>query len=329
MPEISVIIPVYNVENYLKRCIDSVLKQSFSDFDLILVDDGSTDKSGMICDNYEKLDSRVRVIHQQNAGAAAARNAGLDFVFSQSKSNWITFIDSDDLIHPNYLKNLYSVVSEHHLDLACCKLVRVTDSSPFTETTDDSLQFISPDDFWSTDVLTATSPCAKLYAKKVLINVRFPTGKHCEDMFVLHRILFAFDRVAFCDSAMYYYFYHTYSTSNRLDTFQRIDCIDALTEQCRFFKKNHFPKSEATAAYSLFYELLSCLDSLITLYPSEKELIRIMRRRVRKVYREYCQRLSISRGNGLITYTRLAHPVYYMLRKKWKHLFGFLSRKSV
>lgn len=103
MPEISVIVPVYKAEAFLRRCVDSILEQTFTDFELILVDDGSPDRSGAICDEYAAKDARVRVIHQKNGGVSSARNAGLD----AAKGNWITFIDSDDYILPQYLEHLY------------------------------------------------------------------------------------------------------------------------------------------------------------------------------------------------------------------------------
>ena len=103
MPEISVIIPVYKAENYLCHCIDSILGQSFVDFELILVDDGSPDGSGAICDEYAKKDDRIRVIHQKNRGVSSARNAGLD----AARGNWVTFIDSDDYVKKEFLEHLY------------------------------------------------------------------------------------------------------------------------------------------------------------------------------------------------------------------------------
>ena len=104
---ISVLVPVYNTEKYLRRCLDSVLAQTFQDFELILVDDGSTDASGRICDEYAAKDERIVVFHQKNKGQAAARNVALDYVLASNYSEWITFIDSDDVVHPQILEMLY------------------------------------------------------------------------------------------------------------------------------------------------------------------------------------------------------------------------------
>ena len=110
MPTISVIVPVYKVEKYIHRCVDSILSQTFTDFELILVDDGSPDNCGKICDEYAEKDIRIHVIHQENGGLSAARNAGIDWVFANSDSEWITFIDSDDWVHPEYLERLLCLV---------------------------------------------------------------------------------------------------------------------------------------------------------------------------------------------------------------------------
>lgn len=105
-PLISIIVPVYNVDAYLKQCIDSILNQKYENFELLLVDDGSTDKSGDICDVYGKRDKRVRVFHKKNGGVSSARNVGLD----NAKGDWIAFVDSDDIVTPSYLSGLYSDV---------------------------------------------------------------------------------------------------------------------------------------------------------------------------------------------------------------------------
>ena len=113
MPKVSVIIPVYQAEKYIKSCIDSILEQSFSDFELLLIDDGSTDQSGAICDNYAQMDKRVKVIHQKNAGVSAARNAGLEICCGE----YVTFVDADDCIDRGFLEYAVNVVSDSAADI--------------------------------------------------------------------------------------------------------------------------------------------------------------------------------------------------------------------
>ena len=117
---ISVIVPVYKVEKYIHRCVDSILAQTFTDFELILVDDGSPDNCGMICDEYALKDNRIHVIHKENGGLSDARNAGIDWAFEHSNSEWITFIDSDDWIHSRYLEKLYQTVNQFDCQISVC-----------------------------------------------------------------------------------------------------------------------------------------------------------------------------------------------------------------
>ena len=114
MPTISVIVPVYKVEPYLNRCVDSILRQTYQDFELILVDDGSPDRCGEICDEYARQDSRVHVIHKENGGLSDARNAGIDWVEANSDSQWLIFADSDDWVHPELLARLLDAEAVLH-----------------------------------------------------------------------------------------------------------------------------------------------------------------------------------------------------------------------
>lgn len=116
MPEVSIIVPVYKVEPYLNKCVDSILAQTFTDFECILVDDGSPDSCGKICDEYVQKDSRVKVIHQENQGLSAARNSGLDM----ASGAWIVFVDSDDWIEPDAVEVLYRAALQNDADMAVC-----------------------------------------------------------------------------------------------------------------------------------------------------------------------------------------------------------------
>ena len=128
MPKISVIVPVYKVEPFLSECVNSVLEQSFRDFDLILVDDGSPDSCPQICDAYAQKDERVHVIHKENGGLSSARNAGIDLAMEHSSSEWLAFVDSDDYLHKNYLSAMYQAAKEHDADLVVCDYTRVDEN---------------------------------------------------------------------------------------------------------------------------------------------------------------------------------------------------------
>ena len=165
MPKISVIVPVYNVEAYLKRCVDSILAQTYTDFELILVDDGSPDNCPAMCDEYALQDRRVKVIHQQNGGLSAARNAGIDWGFQNSNSEWFSFVDSDDCVHPKYLEAL--------LNAAIGSYVEFTEDVPAIEIVAEP-QIRNTEDFFIEKHVNAIIACGKLYRRKCFEEIRYP-----------------------------------------------------------------------------------------------------------------------------------------------------------
>ena len=116
---VSIVVPVFKVEQYLSRCVDSILNQTFKDFELILVDDGSPDKCGQMCDEYAKTDNRIHVIHKKNGGLSDARNAGIEWCIENSNSEWVTFIDSDDWVHPQYLESMLNANLKNNTQEKC------------------------------------------------------------------------------------------------------------------------------------------------------------------------------------------------------------------
>ena len=230
---ISVVVPVYKVEAYLSRCVDSILRQSFSDFELILVDDGSPDRCGEYCDAYERRDSRVRVIHQENGGLSAARNSGIAIAQGQ----WITFIDSDDWIHPDYLRLLYDGVSSNGVKIAVGRYAQVSDN---TQVDDSAVAakavLVEPEELWVSRRTNATVAWAKLYHKSLFDTVRFPVGKYHEDEYVTYKLLFGCQQVAFVDAPIYRYYYNNASIS-RLNYLKRLpDIQEAFGSHEAFFQ---------------------------------------------------------------------------------------------
>lgn len=209
MAKIDVIIPVYNVEKYLERCMESVLHQTFRDFNVLLVDDGSTDRSGELCDKYAEKYSFIRVIHKENGGASDARNRGLE----ESGSEYIAFIDSDDFVDPRYLETLYGIAKEYDADLAICDMRDVLDGQgPETaaKEKDAPLQAESISKaeayrrMFIVDGMSVVS-CAKLFRRKLFRNVRYPVGEISEDSYVIPRLIENCGRIACTRYAGYFY----------------------------------------------------------------------------------------------------------------------------
>lgn len=208
MPQISVIVPAYNVEAYLYRCVDSILAQTFTDFDLILVDDGSPDNSGTICDEYAARDERVHVIHQKNGGLSAARNAGIDWAFSNSDSHWLSFIDSDDWVHPGFLEALINSNIENETKICACNYARVeSKDNDYPDFAIPESTVVDPEYIYTNGGKNIYAYAwNKLYSKELWENNRYPEGKNWEDTATTYKLLFSVPSISFVDAELYYYF---------------------------------------------------------------------------------------------------------------------------
>ncbi len=244
-PEISVIVPVYKVEKYISRCIESIKKQSFKKYELILVDDGSPDQCGDICDvyvkNFEEQGIYCKVIHRDNGGLSAARNSGIEWVFKNSSSNWITFIDSDDWVHRDYLQALYDAACKTKTEVAICLFDRVKDEKEannqpvFTEP-----EVIKTEEFWVRSRTNATVAWGKLYKKSFFEKTRYPEGKYHEDEFVTYQILFSCKTVSVVNASLYHYFINEQSITGS-DYLKRLPhLLEAFDEHIKYLEHSEY-----------------------------------------------------------------------------------------
>lgn len=241
MPEISVIVPVYKVEQYIYRCVDSILNQTFSDFELILVDDGSPDNCGKICDEYAQKDSRIHVIHKKNGGLSDARNNGIEWSLKNSNSKWIIFIDSDDWIHPVMLEKLYEANIANATQISSCSFERTTSEEVIIDIKSINTYISSPEEFYLKNNINATIACAKLYKKDCFESDRYPVGKLHEDEFTTYKILFAYDAISIVDAPLYMYFQNENGIMLSQWNPKRLDALDAYKEQLQFFNTKQLP----------------------------------------------------------------------------------------
>lgn len=239
MPLISVVVPVYKVEPYLRRCVDSILAQTFTDFELILVDDGSPDNCGAICDEYAQKDLRVHVIHQENGGLSAARNAGIDWMFANSDSRWLTFVDSDDWVHPQMLELLYRAALEHDVKVSICGYQETSEDIRWTNADTAQVRLWSVERYYVEHNINATVAWGKLYHRECFADIRYPVGKIHEDEYVTYRILFAYEQVAVIESLMYAYFMNPEGITKSRWTPKRLDGIAAFEEQISFLDEHN------------------------------------------------------------------------------------------
>ena len=210
MEEISVVIPVYNVQDFLKDCVDSVLSQSFTDIKVILVDDGSKDSSGWLCDEYSKGDPRITVIHKENGGLSSARNAGIEWTIRNSDCKWICFIDSDDWVHKDYLKLLYNAAVQNNAQVSVCYYSDVSVRKKVDTIENDPVM-----EMWTAEdayTLRSNGPVAyawnKLYSIDCFKDIRFPEGKYWEDLYITHKIVLPLKQVPVVKVPLYYYYHN-------------------------------------------------------------------------------------------------------------------------
>ena len=223
--EISVIVPVYGVEKYLPACIESILSQTFTDFELILVDDGSPDRCPAISDEAAERDTRVRVIHQANQGLSAARNAGIE----AAQGEWLVFVDSDDYIAPHFCEKLYQTAQRTDADCVMCSVQNVDESgkpidsalmrvADEVKTGREVLRKIGRDDV--TPYLTAWN---KLYRRKLFNTLRYPAGRQNEDVFVFAELFCQVQRAACVAEPLYFYRKRIGSIMNSVVTLRNLD----------------------------------------------------------------------------------------------------------
>ncbi len=282
---VAVVVPVYNVEKYLHRCIDSILKQTYSPIRLILVNDGSTDGSGRICDEYAAKDGRITVIHQKNGGLSAARNAGLDLIKTDPAIAYVTFIDSDDWILPNTVSLLYEMVKANQVDISICGYIRTTGEETVPEGYPVSV--LTPEDFWRINRTNAMIAWGKLYRTSLFADVRYPHGKLNEDEFTTHRVLFQCDRIAVTSAKLYQYFQGPDSIMRKEWTPRRLDCLQAYREQIAFFEQNGFTTALVHSEAAFVYHSLKSKRYLEVYSPQYDEYKPYVKEAVREALKRY------------------------------------------
>ena len=224
-PEISIIVPVYKVEKYLNECIDSILAQTFTDFELILVDDGSPDGCPALCDAAAAKDSRIRVIHQQNKGLSGARNAGIEI----ARGNWLSFIDSDDSIDRTFCEKLYHAVKKYGTKMAVSNILYLEADGSVSVYKDLPLrdEVLTREEYAhrirSTPLVHATT---KLYSRDIFETFRFPVGKLYEDACILPDLLEKITETVCVAEPLYHYRINPASIMHRKVTLKNLEEVD-------------------------------------------------------------------------------------------------------
>ncbi|WP_091822252.1 glycosyltransferase family 2 protein [Butyrivibrio sp. ob235] len=239
---VSVVIPAYNVEKYIEECIESVCHQTYKNLNIVIIDDGSTDFTGKICDKMAETDSRIVVVHQANGGLSAARNVGIE----KSNGDFICFIDGDDVLDLEFVERLLDAINKYNLDIAFCSYKRFWDNivasddeenAGFTEyTKDEMLSILS--DVRNEDRELATIVCNKLYKKRIFEDLRFILGRIHEDEFIIHKLVGQCNKIGYVKFDGYYYRTRTDSITGSWKNYslKHLDVIDAYANRLKYIK---------------------------------------------------------------------------------------------
>ena len=272
---ISIIVPVYNVEKYLKKCIDSIVNQTYKNLEIILVDDGATDRSGEICDELAKLDNRIKVYHKENGGLSDARNYGVE----RATGDYIGFVDSDDYIDAEMYEKLYEAITKEDADVAECnfnfiypnravkytneKYYLVLDRSKYVE------EYINMDKLFG-------SACTKLMKKELARKLHFPKGKLYEDGFYSLDLMKVGRRFVILDAPFYNYVMREGSITNSRFNEKNLDLLE-ITNNIYNYVAVNYPSLKKAAARRKMYSYFNILDLIIlsTDYRNKEYFIKI------------------------------------------------------
>ncbi len=257
--KISVIVPVYNVEKYLDKCIYSLVTQTYSDLEIILIDDGSLDKSPQICDEWANCDSRIKVIHKDNGGLSDARNIGLD----ESSGDYIAFVDSDDWIDSDMMEGMLRVLKETEADIVNCQYIHYTDKDqkarpyqhkPFCISGKEALLLLLK------DRQVTSHQVRNLSRREIWEGLRFPIGKVFEDMQVAPELFGRAKRITFVSNAYYHYRVNEQGIVKTINLKRTQDFVAALFSRKEFVEKNlpeYALEYDKRVFRSIYYEWLS------------------------------------------------------------------------
>lgn len=326
MPEITIIIPVYNAEPYIRRCMDSILGQTFPDFEVILVNDGSSDYSLGICQEYGRRDSRVIVLDKPNGGAASARNMGLDWYYENSKKDWMCFIDIDDHIHERYLEILLATAKEHHTRISMCSY-EVTCRDRVECATERAVSCLKvPEELWCENQIACTVPVVKLFERELFRNIRFPEGIIHEDEYTLYKVLFQASEIAFIDLPLYGY-YQTETSVMRGDwTPRHMTEPDGILSQLCFFAENHYEKAAAYSAGIYLNSIYRNLHGAKEKGDTYRREAIILRKRLKKELLRYGKAAGFTPQNAPWLYYE-AFPTLTIPHRAAKKLFGKAEKR--
>ena len=306
MPKISVIVPVYKAEQYLHACVDSILSQTYTDYEIILVEDGSPDNCGRICDEYAAKYDCISVIHQENRGQAAARNHAMQ----HAKGDWICFVDSDDLIHPQMLELLYEAAVSGDTPISMCQMLEAeTLPEDFCNPLEANSQVLTMDEptllrLHDADAYPAWVACAKLIRKDLVASYPFHEGRVFEDNEAVCRWVCGGKRLAIMDHKLYFYRTNQGSTTKSSFSIKKLDYLWALESIIRYYESLGFEQMRQRFLSRYVDAVVSSCNGLRYMLGQEAA-VKDVEKQFRKFAREQKLKLSQPQFEALLDAT---HP---------------------
>lgn len=252
--KVSVIVPVYNVERYLEYCVETLINQSYRNLEVILIDDGSTDNSGKICDALANKDERIQVIHQQNQGLSAARNSGLRVVTGE----YITCVDSDDFLSTDFIERLLNALIRENADIAICGTTFCDDSgNQLYDQMSDKCLILNGDNqlkvLLKDSRIYSTTAWGKIYKKELFVGIEYPKNKYHEDIYTTYRLVANSMKTVIVPAALYWYRQATISITHSSFNPKHMDSLYGCMDRAEFILQNYpslYKYASASIAYS-------------------------------------------------------------------------------
>ena len=307
---ISVVVPIYNVEDYLVECIESILNQTYTEFELILVNDGSTDNSLEICNQYSKKDDRIKIVNKKNGGLSDARNAGIDV----AKGEYIIFIDSDDFINKNMFKIMFDIAKSKNADIVQCNYKEFYNKEDIKDSSSINNEF-KLKELTSIEALygfydekksgPTTVAWNKLYKTALFEDIRYPYGKIHEDVFTTYKLIFKANKIVCTEEKLYYYRQRENSITTRKYNKKRLVVLEAIEERKKFMKDVVNNEELYNLELKNYYcNMMSSYVKYKKSNPDDKETLKEIKKNSKRMFRELikCNKLSIKKKLRLIVF---------------------------
>lgn len=312
MDKISIIVPIYNVEKYLEQCIESIINQEYKNLEIILVDDGSSDKCSNIIDNYAQKDDRIKAFHKENGGLSDARNYGLD----RATGNYICFVDSDDFVEKDFISSMYNNIKKYKVDIVACNSyefynknkIKVSNYLNIEKLYNkiEASKYLYIIGYYNVGVWN------KMYEKKIWEQVRFPVGKKSEDVFVMPKVIDNSNGLYYSSIPKYYYRQREGSITNSNNI--NYDAIEASEKAIRFYKKNNMDEVIPCVTQYLIFAYIGIYNNLLCRKKDQKKMKDIRRKALEKKKEITYTEISKSRKIQLFLFLHLIN-IYNILFK--------------